>query len=101
MRRAAEYKPGLRVATSLFAEGKAPATVSCYGYQKQLEDARMWWAILIVSVASLPLAAAMAVERDRSAKFWVWIALVVGPLAPLALLLLGQAKRLSPTSSPG
>ena len=61
----------------------------------------MWWAILIVSLASLPLAAAMALERDRSAKFWVWIAFVVGPLAPLTLLLLGQAKRLSRTSSPG
>jgi hypothetical protein len=59
----------------------------------------MWWAILIVSVASLPLAGAVAVERDRSPKFWVWITFVVGPLAPLALLLLGQAKQLSATSS--
>jgi hypothetical protein len=61
----------------------------------------MWWAILVVSIASIPLAAEMALERDRSPKLWFWIAFIVGPLAPLALLLLGQAKRLSPTSSPG
>jgi hypothetical protein len=58
----------------------------------------MSWAIIIVSVASIPFAAAMALERDRSAKFWVWIALIVGPLAPLTLLLLGQAKRSAPAN---
>jgi hypothetical protein len=59
----------------------------------------MWWAILVVSIASIPLAAEMALERDRSPKFWVWIAFIAGPLAPLTLLLLGQAKQLTRTSS--
>jgi hypothetical protein len=38
----------------------------------------------------------MARERDRSTKVWFWTAFLVGPLAPLALLLLGQAKRSVP-----
>ena len=39
------------------------------------------------------LAGAMAQERNRSLRTWLWIAVAVGPLAPLALLILGDAKR--------
>jgi hypothetical protein len=52
----------------------------------------MWWLVLIVSIASIPLAAAMARERARSPGVWFWVAFLVGPLAPLALLVLGDAK---------
>jgi hypothetical protein len=52
---------------------------------------------LIVSLASIPLAGAMARERNRPSKTWLWIAVAVGPLAPLALLLLGD-KRPAPAN---
>lgn len=52
----------------------------------------MSWLILIVSIASIPLAGEMARERARSRKAWLWIAALVGPLAPLALLILGEAR---------
>ena len=52
----------------------------------------MSWLIVIASIASIPLAAEMARERARSRKVWLWLAALVGPLAPLALLVLGEAK---------
>jgi hypothetical protein len=58
----------------------------------------MDWFIVIVSLLSIPLSAAMAEERGRSPGAWAWTAAVVGPLAPLLLLLLGQAKRAIPAS---
>ena len=54
--------------------------------------------ILIVSIASIPLAVEMARERGRSSKVWFWIAFLVGPLAPLALLFLGDARRRAPAN---
>jgi hypothetical protein len=56
----------------------------------------MSWLFLILCFASIPLSTEMARERDRSPKVWFWTAFLVGPLAPLALLLLGQAKRSVP-----
>ena len=53
----------------------------------------MWWLILIASLATIPLSTEMARERDRSAKAWFWIAFLVGPVTPLALLLLGQNNK--------
>jgi hypothetical protein len=53
----------------------------------------MSWFIVIVSILSIPLSAAMAEERERSPRTWALTAAFVGPLAPLLLLLLGQAKR--------
>mgnify|MGYP003694576363 CR=1 FL=1 len=41
-------------------------------------------------VASMLLAGRMARDRHRSAKAWVWIAFIVGPLGPLALYILGN-----------
>ena len=58
----------------------------------------MSWLIVIVSIASIPFATAMARERGRSPKVWFWIAFLVGPLAPLALLILGEARRRAPVS---
>jgi len=51
------------------------------------------WVIFILSVASIPLATEMARERQRSPRTWFWIAFLVGPLAPLVLLVLGDAKQ--------
>jgi len=56
------------------------------------------WLVFIVSIASIPLATEMARERARSPRAWFWIAFLAGPLAPLALLLLGDAKRSAPAS---
>src|SRR5262249_33427323 len=61
-------------------------------------DGRMWWFILIVSLASIPLSAVMAEERERSPRAWAWVAALVGPFAPLLLLLLGRAKRTAPAN---
>ncbi|WP_280709259.1 hypothetical protein [Bradyrhizobium sp. BR13661] len=52
-----------------------------------------FWLFVIVSIGSIPLAGAMARERNRSPGRWLWIAAAVGPLAPVALLILGDAKR--------
>jgi hypothetical protein len=58
----------------------------------------MDWLIVIVSLLSIPLSAARAEERERSPRAWAWTAAVVGPLAPLLLLLLGKAKRAIPAN---
>jgi ABC-type iron transport system FetAB permease component len=50
----------------------------------------MDWITLLVFVASVPLAGQLAHERNRPSRRWLWIAVVVGPLAPLALLVLGD-----------
>jgi len=52
----------------------------------------MDWITLIVLVASVPLAGAMARARGRSFKTWLWIAVLVGPFAPLALAILGTYR---------
>jgi hypothetical protein len=53
----------------------------------------MDWLLFIVMFASMPLSFQMARERGRSGKAWLWVAFFVGPLAPVALLLLGDARR--------
>jgi hypothetical protein len=56
----------------------------------------MSWLFLIICLGSIPLSAEMARERGRSTKAWLWVAVFVGPLAPLALLLVGQKSRAVP-----
>ena len=51
------------------------------------------WIFVIVSLGSIPLAEAMAREHNRSFRGWFWTAVIVGPVALLALLLLGDARR--------
>jgi hypothetical protein len=58
----------------------------------------MWWPIFIVSIASIPLAGAMAGERHRSSRVWFWTAVLVGPIAPLALTILGDARDGAPAN---
>ena len=53
----------------------------------------MDWLLFIVCFASMPLSFQMARERGRSGKTWLWVAAFVGPLAPIALRLLGDARR--------
>ncbi len=48
------------------------------------------WLISLVTIASMPAAYGMARDRGRSAKAWLNIAVFVGPLALLALLVLGK-----------
>jgi hypothetical protein len=50
----------------------------------------MWLIIQLVSIASIPAAYDMARDRGRSARAWLNIALIFGPLALLALLVLGK-----------
>ena len=58
----------------------------------------MSWLVVIVSIGSIVLATEMARERARSPRVWFWIAFLVGPLAPLALLVLGEAKHPAPAN---
>ncbi len=51
-----------------------------------------WWLVVITSIGSIPLAGAMARERGRSFRRWLWAAALVGPVAPLALMVLGSAE---------
>lgn len=51
-----------------------------------------WLIFCVVSIGSIPLAGAMARERNRSPKTWLWVAVAVGPLAPLVLLVLGDRR---------
>jgi hypothetical protein len=52
--------------------------------------------IFIVFLASVPLAAEMARERGRSRRVWFWIAFIVGPLAAVPLLILGDRRTRNP-----
>ena len=71
----------------------ALALIPCYGGASKPEMADMFWLFLIICLVSIPLSAEMARERGRSPRVWFWIAFLVGPLAPVALLLLGDARR--------
>jgi hypothetical protein len=48
--------------------------------------------IALVSVACMPVAYDMARARGRSTEAWLGTAMVFGPLALLALLLLGKRR---------
>ena len=52
-----------------------------------------YWLFVIFSIASIPLAGEMARERNRSSRTWLWIAVAVGPLAPLLLAVLGDKRQ--------
>ena len=56
----------------------------------------IWALIVLATVASMAIAESMARARGRSAKAWVWIAAIIGPLSPLALYALGNR----PTPAP-
>ena len=53
--------------------------------------------IALVSVACMPAAYGMARARGRSTEAWLGTAMIFGPLALLALLILGK-RRASKTS---
>ena len=48
--------------------------------------------IALVSIASMPAAYDMARDRGRSTEAWLGIAMLFGPLALLALLILGKRR---------
>jgi hypothetical protein len=50
----------------------------------------MWLIFQLVAIASMPAAYDMARDRGRSPRAWLDIALIFGPLALLALLVLGK-----------
>jgi hypothetical protein len=45
----------------------------------------MWALMVLITVASMVVAGRMARARGRSAKVWLWVAAIIGPLGPLAL----------------
>jgi hypothetical protein len=60
----------------------------------------MWLIFGLVTTASMPAAYDMARQRGRSATVWLNIALFFGPLALLALLVLGKRdNEFSPAKS--
>ena len=76
----------------------APVRIPCYSRFRNPETAAMSWFLFVISLASIPLASEMACERGRSRRAWFWVAFLAGPLAPLALLLLGEPRRSIPAS---
>ena len=56
----------------------------------------IWALMVLVTIISMIIAENMAHTRGRSAKVWVWIAAIVGPLSPLALYAFGDR----PTPAP-
>jgi hypothetical protein len=50
----------------------------------------MWIVLVLITVASMAAAGRMARARRRSAKAWLWVAAIIGPLGPLALYVLGD-----------
>jgi hypothetical protein len=51
-----------------------------------------WLIFTFISIASMPVAYGMARDRGRSTEAWLGLAMVFGPLALLALLLLGKRR---------
>ena len=49
-----------------------------------------WLVLQLVAIASMPAAYDMARARGRSTRAWLYIALIIGPLALPVLLLLGK-----------
>jgi hypothetical protein len=49
-----------------------------------------WLIIQLVSIAAMPAVYDMARDRGRSTRAWLYIAVIVGPFALLALLVLGK-----------
>ena len=49
-----------------------------------------WLIFQLLAVATMPVAWDMARDRGRSAKAWLYAAAIFGPLALLALLILGK-----------
>ncbi len=58
--------------------------------QRREPSMPMWLIIQLVSIAAMPATYDMARDRGRSTNFWLNMALIVGPLALLALLVLGN-----------
>jgi uncharacterized membrane protein YdjX (TVP38/TMEM64 family) len=60
-----------------------------------------WLIIALVSIASMPVAYDMARIRGRSTYMWLDAAMIFGPLALLALLILGKrrASKTAPASN--
>jgi len=56
----------------------------------------IWVLIVLATIASMAIAESMARARGRSAKVWVWVAAIVGPLGPLALYALGNRSIRAP-----
>jgi len=51
-----------------------------------------WLIITLVSIASMPAAYDMARDCGRSTEAWLGTAMIFGPLALLALLILGKRR---------
>jgi hypothetical protein len=81
-------------AGSLFAEEPHRGPAQCYRQPHGKPELFMpaWLIIQLVSIASMPAVYDMARDRGRSTRAWLCIALIIGPLALLALLLLGRPR---------
>jgi hypothetical protein len=80
-----------------FRGGAASAAGTMLQWARRTGDGRMWTsAFIIASLASMALADRMARVRGSAPKAWFWIAFAVGPLAPFALLVLGERNHEHP-----
>jgi hypothetical protein len=51
-----------------------------------------WLILQLLAIACMPTAYGMARDRARSTKAWLWATLIFGPLALIALVVLGHAR---------
>lgn len=56
----------------------------------------MWLILQLVAIAAMPAAYDMARDRGRSPRAWLYVALIFGPLALVALLVLGRRDSEAP-----
>ena len=52
-----------------------------------------WLIFQLLAIAAMPAAYDMARDRGRSTRAWLYTAMIFGPLALLALLVLGKRDR--------
>jgi hypothetical protein len=86
-------------AASLFAEAANRRRLRVIRRAANSESPMSAWLIIaLVSIASMPAAFHMAHTRGRSTYMWLDAAMIFGPLALLALLILGK-RRASKTAN--
>jgi uncharacterized membrane protein YdjX (TVP38/TMEM64 family) len=67
------------------------------GARQQAPSMPMWLIFQLVAIASMPAAYDMARDRGRSTRAWLETAMIFGPLALAALLVLGKRDSGAPT----
>lgn len=58
----------------------------------------VWLILQLLAIAAMPAAFDMAQDRGRLTHRWLWVTLMIGPLALVLLAMLGRAVRAVPAN---